>query len=138
MIDARQEAEKYVECACGDKYSVSSYGAGYIDACGKCPNCKAGDIEQPSQEPYAYVEKSNSFRRTGSCVAYYAAIVNTDSMMPLYTHPSTVRRISKGRLLEMAEKHYKADAGCLGGDDFDFLNYAIEVMDACGIPKEEG
>ena len=38
----------FVKCDCGDSYDTTSYGAGYIDACGKCPNCKlenASDIE---------------------------------------------------------------------------------------------
>lgn len=31
-----------VECSCGDSYPHNSYGAGYIHACGICPNCYVG------------------------------------------------------------------------------------------------
>ena len=59
---------------------------------------------QVQQKPYAYVEKNNGLRRTGSCTAYYAAIVNTDNMIPLYKHSPTVRRLSDGEHFGIAEQ----------------------------------
>ena len=39
-----------VRCACGDIYPADSYGAGYIDAAGRCPNCDNAPLA-PSPEP---------------------------------------------------------------------------------------
>ena len=39
-----------VRCACGDIYPADSYGAGYIDAAGRCPNCDNAPLA-PSAEP---------------------------------------------------------------------------------------
>jgi len=36
---------KAVECKCGDTYGAQSYGAGYIHACGMCPNCHAAVMD---------------------------------------------------------------------------------------------
>lgn len=55
MIGATQPASQHgdpTRCACGDAYPATSYGAGFIDGSGMCPNCDAAipakDIHTPA------------------------------------------------------------------------------------------
>lgn len=55
MISASHPAPQHgdlTHCACGDAYPATSYGAGFIDGSGMCPNCDAAipakDIHAPA------------------------------------------------------------------------------------------
>ncbi|MCY1362972.1 hypothetical protein D9M69_497140 [compost metagenome] len=55
MISASQPAPQHddlTHCTCGDAYPATSYGAGFIDGSGMCPNCDAAipakDIHTPA------------------------------------------------------------------------------------------
>lgn len=45
--DHSGDAAHMVHCACGDAYPSTSYGAGFIDGSGMCPNC---DAEIPARD----------------------------------------------------------------------------------------
>jgi len=46
------------KCACGDIYPADSFGAGFIAATGRCPNCDAA--ESVKQEPVFSIERNGS------------------------------------------------------------------------------
>jgi hypothetical protein len=49
---AALKPDELTHCACGDAYPATSYGAGFIDGSGMCPNCDAAipatDIHTPA------------------------------------------------------------------------------------------
>jgi hypothetical protein len=45
QISAAKGVDTLIPCACGDSYPSQSYGAGFIHAIGRCPNCDAAGKE---------------------------------------------------------------------------------------------
>lgn len=59
MDTGLQRGAEMVSCACGDAYPARSYGAGFIDASGVCPNCEpTQSTEVLPPEPEATVNHS--------------------------------------------------------------------------------
>lgn len=62
-VELHQIKTAPVECACGDSYPADSFGAGFIAASGKCPNCDAAEVAPVQMpEPDFY-----GFRDYGEC-----------------------------------------------------------------------
>lgn len=130
------ENKTFVKCDCGDSYDTTSYGAGYIDACGECPNCMVGESKQLSQ----YV-KGVCLNSDGQAELVPLGMETETGRMPLYKHSPTVRRLSDKELYDMILKKHtafgdRAPRTISIGDMVDMINGTGGLMDACGVPKE--
>lgn len=70
------EQQDITHCACGDAYPSTSYGAGFIDGSGMCPNC---DAAIPARDISAIqTEQPDAVKMLGDLVATVELITHDD------------------------------------------------------------